>query len=60
MKKTTAPKSKMFEPDEYIRVVPLHHPKPAVAIGELARAEGGDQDLFDGKPHLAPASAHLT
>ncbi len=52
----------MFEPGEHVRIVPLHHPKPSVAIDELRRpgAEGGDQDLFDGKPHPAPASAHLT
>jgi hypothetical protein len=63
MKKQTPVKSsKLFGPGEHIRVVPLHHPKPAVAIDELARAraEGGDQDLFDGKPHPAPPSAHLT
>jgi len=54
----------MFEPGEYIRVVPLHHPKPAVSIDQLSRARrarehGEEQDLFDGKPHPAPATAHL-
>ncbi len=62
MKKRTSAKTKMFEAGEHVRVVPLHHPKPSVDIDELARAraETGDQDLFDGKPHPAPASAHLT
>ena len=54
----------MFEPGEYIRVVPLHHPKPAVSIDQLSRARrarepGEAQDLFDGKPHPAPATAKL-
>ncbi len=55
-------RAKMFKPGEYVRVVPLHHPKPAVSIDELARAReaGEEQDLFDGQPHPAPASAHLT
>jgi len=56
-----APKSKKFEPGEHIRVVPLHHPKPAVSIDDLSRQrEGGEQDLFDGQPHPAPANAQLT
>lgn len=52
----------MFEPGEQVRVVPLHYPKPSIEIDELARAraEAADQDLFDGKPHPAPASVHLT
>lgn len=51
----------MFQLGEHIRVVPLHHPKPSVAIGDLARArrEWDAQDLFDGKAHAVPASAHL-
>jgi len=57
--KATA-KSKMFATGEYIRVVPLHHPKPAVSIDEITRLrEREEQDLFDGQPHPAPASAHL-
>ena len=63
MKKANQPaaKSKKFEPGEHIRVVPLHHPKPAVSIDELSRQrEGGEQDLFDGQPHPAPANAQLT
>src|SRR6266700_3823142 len=58
--KATA-KSKMFTAGEYIRVVPLHHPKPAVSLDEITRLRGGEeQDLFDGQPHPAPASAHLS
>src|SRR5438445_12674075 len=61
MKKSTKSRSKTktkkFQPGEHIRVVPLHHPKPVIAIGER-EPEGGD--LFDGKPHPASASAKLT
>ncbi len=62
MKKQASAKTKMFEPGEHVRVVPLHYPKPSIEIDELARAraEAADQDLFDGKPHPAPASAHLS
>ena len=55
--------SRKFAPGEHIRIVPLHYPKPAVSIDELARMrrEGEEEaDLFDGKPHVAPASAQLT
>ncbi len=50
----------MFQPGEYIRIVPLHHPKPSLDINALAgyRGEPGG-DLFGGQPHPAPASAHL-
>lgn len=60
MKKSakTKSKTKKFEPGEHIRVVPLHHPKPTVSIEELREREEGD--LFDGKPHVVPASAKLT
>lgn len=62
MKKS--PKSKvpaqMFQPGEYVRIAPLHHPKPSIAIGELAKyREEEGTELFDGQPHPAPASAHL-
>lgn len=52
---------KQFKAGEHIRVVPLHHPKPSVAIEDLAKArrEWEDQDLFDGKAHAIPATAHL-
>jgi hypothetical protein len=63
MKKQTksSAKSKMFKPGEYVRIAPLHHPKPSIAIDELkSHREADDSELFDGKPHPAPASAHLT
>ncbi|HWW00225.1 MAG TPA: hypothetical protein VNZ64_11060 [Candidatus Acidoferrum sp.] len=64
MKRRAKParEAKAFKPNEYVRVVPLHHPRPAVSIDELARAReaGEEQDLFDGQPHAAPAGAHLT
>ena len=55
-------RSPMFAPGEYVRIVPLHYPKPSVTIDELGRLRGeqGDIDPFDGKPHVAAASAHLT
>jgi hypothetical protein len=54
--------SKTFEAGEHVRVVPLHHPKPSVSIDDIARGrrEGKDLDLFDGKPHVLAAPAHLT
>src|SRR5258708_5279379 len=49
------------EPHEYVRVVPLHHPKPYVALENLGKkSEGADTELFDGQPHPAPANARLT
>jgi hypothetical protein len=49
------------EPHEYVRVVPLHHPKPYVALANLGRKpDDAGSDLFDGKPHPPPANAHLT
>lgn len=49
-----------FQPGEYVRIVPLHQPKPSIAVGALAESrEAGAGDLFDGKPHPAPSSAHL-
>ena len=53
--------SKMFQPGEHVRVVPLHHPKPSVSIDDLARGRRGgrDQDLFDGKPHALASPAQL-
>jgi hypothetical protein len=54
-------KSKMFQPGEYVRIAPLHHPKPSIAIDDLGRLrEDENADLFDGQPHAAPANAHLT
>ena len=47
---------------ESIRIVPLHYPKPTYALEDLVSADSAtaDTDLFDGKPHLAPADALLT
>jgi len=50
-----------FAPGEHIRVVPLHQPKLAVPIGELARARrkrAGD-DLLAGQVKVAAAAADL-
>jgi hypothetical protein len=54
--------SAKFAQGEHVRSVPLHYPKPSVSIDELGRLRGetADTDLFDGQPHVAPASAHLT
>ena len=50
-----------YAPGEHIRVVPLHHPKPAIGLDELARRRDEEgRELFDGRPHLAPANAQLT
>jgi hypothetical protein len=61
---TKAPLPK-FAKNEYIRVVPLHYPKPTVSTSKLSsakkkRKEGTEADLFGGKPYGAPANAHLT
>ena len=63
MKKQTESKAatQMFQPGEYVRIAPLHHPKPSIEIGALGKyREKEGTELFDGKPHPAPASAHLT
>src|SRR5438309_1184609 len=62
MKPRTKPAAKSSQPGEHVRVVPLHHPKPSVSIDDLARARRRpkDQDLFDGQPHPATLTAHLT
>src|SRR5436309_15762385 len=41
-------KQKKFATEEYVRIVPLHHPKPAYSIDELSRLrrERQPQDLF--------------
>jgi hypothetical protein len=60
--KTSRARSEKLAPGEYVRIVPLHYPKPSISIDELGRlrSEAADTDLFDGQPHVAPASAHLT
>jgi hypothetical protein len=48
-------------PEDFIRTVPLHYPKPSVSVAELATRKGESEgDVFDGKPRVAPADAHLT
>ena len=54
-----------FAKAEFMRVVPLHYPKPKVSLAKLGaqkgvRKVGKGGDLFDGGPQVAPASAHLT
>ena len=54
VKSTTAP-------EDFIRTVPLHYPKPSVSVAELAARPGiSEGDVFDGKPRVAPLDAHLT
>lgn len=45
-----------------VRIVPLHYPKPAYTIDELAAARSVTDfnELYDGKPYLAPANAQLS
>ena len=61
MKKNSATRlAAGISPGESIRVAPLHHPKPSYSIDELARLKDEkNPDLFDGKPHAAPAGAKL-
>jgi hypothetical protein len=58
---STRMRTSAFTPGEYIRVVPLHYPKPAVPIADLARQSAAEErDFFDGRPAPAPAKAQLT
>src|SRR5215470_7208199 len=61
-KKKARAKPTAFAPGEHVRIVPLHYPKPSVSIDEMGRLRGeaAETDLFDGQPHVAPATAHLT
>lgn len=43
---------------ESIRVVPLHHPKPVIALEDLGK-ETGESELFTGKPHKLAAPPKL-
>ena len=56
--KTARPPVAPFSAGEPIRIVPLHTGKPMYALGTAAARDVGD--LFDGKPHFAPASAKLS
>jgi hypothetical protein len=62
MKKPTKSNAaaQMFQPGEYVRIAPVHHPKPSIAIGALANYREEGAELFDGQPHPAPANTHLT
>jgi hypothetical protein len=56
-----AARPRTSSPNDCIRVVPLHAPKPTLSIDELsaARGEPTDADLFAGKA-AAAATPHLT
>jgi hypothetical protein len=56
--KPPAGKKRAFAAGEYVRIVPLHYPKPAFAPAELAAAEA--RDVFDGGLHAVPPRARLT
>jgi hypothetical protein len=45
-----------------VRIVPTHVPKPVASVSEIAaaRAAAGQDDLYDGRLRLAPASAQLS
>jgi len=45
-----------------VRIVPLHYPKPGLSVDQLATAQRATarDDLYDGKPRLAPANAQLS
>jgi len=48
-------------PGDFIRVVPLHHPKPSRTIEEVARLrEAVERDPYAAQPHPAPPTAKLT
>lgn len=48
-------------PEDFIRTVPLHYPKPSVSVADLAaRQSESAGDVFDGKPRVAPVDAHLS
>ena len=51
-----------YSKDEYIKVAPLHSPKPIIAIDDLqkSRRETSDAELFDGHTPTASINAHLT
>jgi len=44
----------------FIRTVPLHYPRPVYTPQEHAALISGRVDLYDGKPHAPPATAHLS
>ena len=48
-----------FAKSEYVRTVPLHYPKPTVAISDLG-TKRAEADVFRAEVLAAPAGAHLT
>ena len=54
-----APTLTRYSKAEYIKVAPLHFPKPVMSIAELSKAkqEPSDSELFDGATPAAPPSA---
>jgi hypothetical protein len=56
-----AQKLTRYSKGEYIKVVPLHSPKPAMSIAELStvRQEQSDAQRFDGAMLAAAPQAHL-
>jgi hypothetical protein len=56
-----APKLTRYSTGEYIKVAPLHSPKPTISIDEVskARQEPSDTELFDGQTPAAAAQPHL-
>ena len=64
VRRSTAGQSRAMKTpaSEFVRTVPLHYPKPSIAVGDLVAADfaAPGTDLFDGKAHVAPADALLT
>ena len=58
----TPPRLTRYSACDYIKVVPLHSPKPTLSIDELRRArqEQSDTQLFEGHTLAAAAPPHLT
>jgi len=54
----TASRIGTYSKGEYIKVVPLHTPKPAISIDRLIAAPS-DTELFEGRPPEAAATPHL-
>ena len=56
-----APTLTRYAKAEYIKVAPLHSPKPVMSVAELSRArqDQTDTDLFEGAAPAAAPPAHL-
>jgi hypothetical protein len=59
---TKAARTPASSPNEFIKVVPLHAPKPTLSIDELSARSGEptEAELFAGTFLPAPAAPHLT